>query len=126
MTTKKSNKILIVEDEQALNDAYKMILESSDYDVRVAFDGQEALDVLNHFDPDLILLDLKMPNVDGLEFLNAYNERKPSNRAKVILFSNFDLQEEIEEAYRLGIDKYLLKAWASPRDLLKIIRESIG
>jgi len=118
-----NKKILVVVDEKVLNSAYQTILEKTGYDVRVAYDGNEALEVLEEFSPDIILLDLKMPNLDGIGFLKAYKERDDKNRSKIILFSNYDLQQEIDEAYNLGADKYVLKAWASPKDLLKIIDE---
>lgn len=118
-----NKKILVVEDEKVLNSAYQTILEKTGYDVRVAYDGNEALEVLEEFSPDIILLDLKMPNLDGIGFLKAYKERETKKRSKIILFSNYDLQQEINEAYNLGADKYVLKAWASPKDLLKIIKE---
>lgn len=116
-------KILVVEDEKVLNHAYRTILEKSGYDVRVAYDGGEALEILDKYTPDIILLDLKMPNLDGIGFLKAYQKRDGEKRSKIILFSNYDLQQEINEAYNLGADKYVLKAWASPKDLLKIIKE---
>lgn len=118
-----NKKILVVEDEKVLNSAYQTILEKTGYDVQVAYDGNEALEVLDEFSPDIILLDLKMPNLDGIGFLRAYKERGAEKRSKIILFSNYDLQQEINEAYNLGADKYVLKAWASPKDLLKIIKE---
>lgn len=116
-------KILVVEDEKVLNGAYQTILEKTGYDVRAAFDGNEALEILEDYEPDTILLDLKMPNLDGIGFLKRYKEMDLKKRSKIVLFSNFDLQQEIDEAYNLGADKYVLKAWASPKDLLKIVQE---
>lgn len=114
-------KILVVEDEKVLNSAYKTILEKTGHTVEVAFDGEEALEILKTFNPDVILLDLKMPNLDGIGFLKGYEAMQPKKRSKIVLFSNYDLQKEIDEAFTLGADKYVLKAWASPKDLLKII-----
>ena len=119
----KKLKVLVVEDEKVLNSAYQTILEKTGHDVKVAFDGKEALTTLEDYTPDVILLDLKMPNLDGLGFLRAYDKAKPKHRGKVVLFSNYDLQKEIDEAFTLGADKYVLKAWASPKDLLKIIED---
>jgi CheY-like chemotaxis protein len=116
-------KILVVEDEKVLNSAYQTILEKTGHDVAVAFDGNEALSILNDFRADVILLDLKMPNLDGIGFLRGYAKLAPKKRSKIILFSNYDLQKEIDEAFRLGVDKYVLKAWASPKDLIKIIND---
>lgn len=119
----KSAKILVVEDEKVLNSAYQTILEKTGHEVKVAYDGKEALEILDDYQPDIILLDLKMPNLDGIGFLKEYKKAPNSKRSKVIVFSNYDLQQEIDEAYNLGADKYVLKAWASPKDLLKIIDE---
>ncbi len=116
-------KILVVEDEKTLNSAYQAILEKAGYIVEVAYDGSEALEVLKNFQPDIILLDLKMPTLDGIGFLKEYQALETGPRSKIILFSNYDLQQEIDEAYNLGADKYVLKAWASPKDLLKIIED---
>lgn len=121
---KQQKTVLVVEDEQALNTAYKMILERAGYTVVTAFDGVEALDAIAAGDPDIILLDLKMPRMDGVAFLEAYQPKTLQHKPWIIVFSNFDLQEEIDRAFELGADKYVLKAWAAPKDLLKIINAS--
>ncbi len=113
--------ILIVEDEQNLNEAYQMILGNSGHEVHAAYDGSEALEVSKKIEPDLILLDLRMPNVGGVEFLRRYNLKKDHPDVKVVIFSNLDTQKEIDEAYKLGADKYMLKAWASPKELLQLV-----
>lgn len=112
--------ILIVEDEQILNEAYQMTLKSAGYKVLAAFDGKEALDILAENDVDVILLDLRMPVMDGIGFMRAYQPKTKENPPKIVIFSNFDMQKEIDEAYELGADKYMLKAWASPKELLKL------
>ncbi len=123
MSKKVSKKVLVVEDEQALSAAYKIILESAGYQVQTAFDGKEALNEVAKEDPDIILLDLKMPRMDGIAFLEAYQPHLLKRKPKILVFSNFDLQDEIDRAFSLGADKYVLKAWAAPKDLLKIVSE---
>ena len=120
-----SNKtILIVEDESSLNEAYQVVLAQAGYDILSAFDGKEALDIVENNHVDLILLDLRMPVMDGIEFLQEY---KPGDsRARVIVFSNYDMQKEIEQAYELGADKYVLKAWASPKELLTLVKDMLA
>ena len=66
---KKSPTILIVEDENTLNEAYQIILRKAGYDVHSAFDGEDALEKAAASKPDLILLDLRMPHMDGLAML---------------------------------------------------------
>lgn len=113
--------ILVVEDDQALNDAYQAILSSVGYSVSTAFNGQEALDLLQDMAaPDVILLDLRMPVLDGVGFLREYKP-KEHPETTVVVFSNYDSHKDIDEAYELGVDRYVLKARAAPKDLLHLI-----
>jgi len=118
-------KILIVEDEKMLADAFQMILEKAGHSVRVAFNGQEGLEAAESFGPELILLDLLMPVKDGLGFLKDYDLRKKHPEVKVIIFSNLDMQKEAEEAFTLGASKYVLKAWATPKTLNTIVADEL-
>jgi CheY-like chemotaxis protein len=122
MSKDSQSNILVVEDDQALNDAYKAILSSVGYNVETSFNGQEALDLLagGSFVPDVILLDLRMPVLDGVGFLREYKP-KQHPETTVVVFSNYDSHKDIDEAYELGVDRYVLKARAAPKDLLHLI-----
>jgi CheY-like chemotaxis protein len=122
---KKSATILIVEDENALNQAYQIILRKAGYSVVSAYDGEDALEKAAKTTPDLILLDLRMPHMDGLNFLRHYKVRELHPEVKVIVFSNYDIQQDIDEAYDQGADRYILKAWASPKELLKVVQDTL-
>lgn len=114
--------ILVVEDDNALNDAYRTILLSVGHTVLSAFNGQEALDLLATVKkmPDIILLDLRMPVLDGVGFLKEYHpENHPDTT--VVVFSNYDAHKDIDAAYELGVDRYVLKARAAPKDLLHLV-----
>ena len=115
--------ILVVEDDKALNDAYSTILKSAGYDTRTAFNGKEALEMVVEQDPDIIFLDLRMPVIDGIGFLKKYQPTKKHKHVKIIVFSNYDMQKEVDEAYELGAERYVLKAWASPKELIKIVED---
>ncbi len=121
--TKTPPKILIVEDDTALNEAYNTILGSAGYDVKTAFNGKEALTVTATYEPDIIFLDLRMPVMDGIEFLKAYNKKDKHPKVKIIVFSNYDMQREVDEAYELGAERYVLKALASPNEVIKIVKD---
>ncbi len=123
---KKQASILIVEDESALNEAYQLILKQAGYNIATAFNGNEALKIIKNFDPDIILLDLRMPHMDGVEFLRHYKLKENHPNVKVIIFSNYDMQKEIDEAYKLGAHRYILKTWASPKELLQIIDSTLN
>jgi CheY-like chemotaxis protein len=114
-------KILIAEDEKALNDAYVMILKRAGHEVKSALDGSEALKITKKYEPDVILLDLRMPEIGGIEFLKAYDLKDKHPKVKVIIFSNLDMQKEIDQAFALGASKYMLKSWASPSELVRMI-----
>ncbi len=118
-------KILIVEDEKMLADAFQMILEKAGHTVSVAYNGQEGLDATQQNEPDLILLDLLMPIKDGLGFLKDYKQKEKHPQVKIIIFSNLDMQKEAEEAFALGASKYVLKAWATPKTLNAIVEEEL-
>jgi CheY-like chemotaxis protein len=119
MTDKKMN-ILIVEDDEDLNKAYTMIISSAGHQVSSAYDGQQALKTLaNGSQPDIIFLDLRMPVMDGIGFLKQYDTEKSD--ATIVVFSNYDAQDEVDEAFSLGAHRYVLKARAAPKELLRII-----
>lgn len=109
-------KILVVEDDEALNKAYKFILEQDGHTVKTAMNGQEGLKLTEDFKPQIILLDLLMPVMDGLEFLRTY-ESGSNKKAKVVILTNLGQEKEVDMAMKLGAYKYILKAHESPRQL---------
>lgn len=121
--TKSSLQVLIVEDELLLNDAYARVLSAANISLLRAYNGKEALEILKKERPDIILLDLRMPVMDGIVFLKQLKPKEKLPDAKIIVFSNYDDQREIDEAFRLGAMHYMLKAWATPDELVKLINE---
>jgi two-component system nitrate/nitrite response regulator NarL len=119
----KNLQVLIIEDEQLLNEAYARVLTAASIALLRAYNGKEALEVLKHEKPDIILLDLRMPVMDGIEFLKKLHPKEKLPDTKIIVFSNYDDQHEIDEAFSLGAMHYMLKAWATPDELVKLIRE---
>lgn len=116
--------ILIVEDDKDLNNAYSIILTSQGHTVESAFDGQEALDKLVRFKPDLILLDLLMPIMGGLEFLQHF-DLKAHPAVKVLIFTNMENSPEVAESYKLGAHRCIIKSWTAPHNLAKVINEAL-
>ena len=119
-------KILIVEDDRDLNNAYRIILESAGHTTRSAFDGKEALEILDSFEPDLILLDLLMPIMGGLEFLQHYNLKHAHPHVKVLIFTNMENSPEVNEAYTLGAHRCIIKSWTAPHNLARVIEDSLN
>jgi CheY-like chemotaxis protein len=123
-TAAPAQSILIVEDDADLNGAYGMILSSVGYRVTTAFDGKEALAKIRAGgDPDIIFLDLRMPVMDGIDFLKHY---QPARKPAIIVFSNYDAQGEVDRAFELGADRYVLKARAAPKELIRIVEDIVS
>jgi DNA-binding NtrC family response regulator len=118
--------ILVVEDDKDLNAAYSVILQKSGHKVKTAFDGKAALGVLKDFEPDLILLDLLMPIMGGLEFLQNYELTDKHPDVKVLIFTNMENSPEVTEAYKLGAHRCIIKSWTAPQNLNRIIVDALG
>jgi len=122
--TKPKKHILVVEDDVTLNDAFSTVLAKEGFRVSRAFNGQEALGLLESEPADLILLDIIMPVMDGEEFLKRYNPR--AKQVPVVVFSNLDSQNSIDKVYELGAAHYMLKAWASPKELISMVKRLLS
>jgi DNA-binding response OmpR family regulator len=101
------NKLLIVDDEVEICEFLKSFFEDRDFQVAVAHDGAKALEQATLFIPDVVLLDIQMPGMDGLQTLKKLKETHP--KMKVIMVTAVETQEKIEEAMRLGADNYITK-----------------
>lgn len=119
-------KIFIIEDDQDLNYAYRMILTKEKHEVDSAYNGDEALEKLKKFEPDLILLDLLMPVKNGVEFLQDYDVVHNHRNVKVLIFTNLEHAAEIHEAFRLGADQCVIKAWTAPQGLIKVVNDILS
>lgn len=118
-------KILVVEDDHDLNNAYSLILKHEGHEVVEAFDGKEAISKLDDFMPDLILLDLLMPIMGGLEFLQWWNGANPGSEVKVLIFTNMENSPEVAEAYKLGANRCIIKSWTAPHNLAKVVSDTL-
>lgn len=103
------NKILVAEDDKYLANAYRVKLAREGYEVRIVFNGQEVIKALEEFMPDLIILDIIMPIMDGYSVLE-YLKKTPTLRdIPVIIASNLGQSEDIVKATKLGADDYIVK-----------------
>ena len=117
--------ILVVEDDRDLNNAYKVILTNEGHTVTTAFDGKQALNKAKNFKADLILLDLLMPVMGGLEFLQHYDLQKKHSGVKVLIFTNMENSPEVTEAYKLGAHRCIIKSWTAPHNLARVVSEAL-
>lgn len=117
--------VLVVEDNKTLSHAYKLILQKEGFNVRVAYNGQEGLDLAKISEPSLILLDILMPIMDGTSFLKKF---KPAEHpdTKIIILSNLNEDGEVKKALELGAHQYILKASTSPQQLIEHVKQAVS
>lgn len=118
-----AKKILIVEDDEFLRSLNAKRLEGEGFEVMVAVDGNEALTKLAETKPDLIFLDLLLPNVDGFEVLTKIKQDDSLKNIPVIVFSNLGQPEDIEKAKKLGANDFMVKANFTLDDVIGKIKE---
>ncbi len=100
-------KLLVVDDEVDICDFVKNFFKERDFEVFVAYDGKEALGIIEARNPEIVLLDVKMPEMDGIETLKAI--RKTNSSSKVIMVTAVEDEEKAEEAKRHGAIEYITK-----------------
>jgi len=115
--------VLVVEDNKTLNQAYKMILQKEGHEVRAAYNGKEGLELVKINEPSLILLDMLMPTMNGIDFLKKFRPDKHPETT-VIILSNLNEDAEVQQALKLGARKYILKASTSPQELINHVKEA--
>jgi DNA-binding response OmpR family regulator len=118
-------RILVIEDDVNLRKVYVTILGKEGFDVVAAVDGKDGLRLANEKEPDLILLDMMMPNMNGIDFLKAYDIPGKHPKVKVLAFSATEKADFQSEAARLGAARYLTKFSVSPKKMVAVIREAL-
>ena len=115
-------KILIVEDDQFLRELYCDVLKAEGYVIDIAIDGQEGLKKIKEGGYDLVLLDIIMPKIDGLEIMRRIKTDPSALPNKCVIFlTNLDKEEEIKEALHLG-NGYLIKSQITPGSLVQELK----
>jgi DNA-binding response OmpR family regulator len=120
---KPRTKILVVEDEASLLDLYQVKLLQEGYEVFVAKNGEEGFDLAKEYIPDLVLLDILMPDVDGYAMLKKVKDDPKTKKVPVIIFSNLSQKEEIEKGLRLGARDFIIKTSVTPGELAVKVKE---
>lgn len=111
--------VLIVEDDKFLRELLVSKLEVAGFSTSVAVDGTEALNKIKEESPQLILLDLVLPGLDGFEVLRQVKQDPKTSKIPVIILSNLGQQEEVEKGIKLGAEDYLIKAHFTPDEIIE-------
>lgn len=114
------HKILLVDDDELIRDLYSEVLKDANFDVQSAKDGQEGFEMLKQGGYDVVLLDLIMPELDGVTVLRKLHDNPPGKPNKhIIVLTNLDFQPTLEEAMELGAESYLIKSAHTPDEVVE-------
>jgi DNA-binding response OmpR family regulator len=119
-------KILIIEDDQIVANVYRNKLAVEGYQAEVAADGESGLKVMRTFQPQLIILDLMLPTISGVDVIKEIRKETEFAKVPIIVFSNTYLTNLIQDAWRAGANKCLSKSSCSPKDFIDVVRHTIG
>lgn len=118
-----TKKILFIEDERTLQRTFKEFFEKEKFILISAFDGESGLEIAKKEKPDLILLDIILPKKDGIEVLREIRKDHELKEIPVLILSNLEEIEKIEEALSLGAKGYLIKSENSLFDVLEKVKQ---
>ncbi len=118
-------KILIVEDDKFLRELIARKVIDEGFDVSEAIGGEEGIKKIKEEKPDMVLLDLILPGIDGFEVLARMKEDPALSSIPVIIFSNLGQKEDIEKGLKLGAIDYLIKAHFTPGEIIEKIKANL-
>lgn len=122
----KKKKILLVEDDNALASVYELRLTAEGFEVRRAENGEAALAALRDFRPDLMILDVMMPQVSGFDVLDIVRNTPDTEDLKVIMLTALSQESDKERADALGVDEYLVKSQVVIADVVARVKFHLG
>ncbi len=122
-TPKTGRKVLCIEDEHFISELYVRALSKKGYKVDVVADGKEALAAAEKNEHDIILLDLMVPNLSGIEILRALRDpaRVPPIKAKIVITTNLEQREDVRADIEKQADAYVVKAELTPHELADLV-----
>ncbi len=119
-------KIAIIEDDPTINQMYRMKFEATSFEVQMASDGEQGVALAEAFRPDLILLDIQMPKMNGYETLKAIRSNEWGKNIPVIILTNLGEEEAPKELRALGIESYIVKADLTPSQVVERAKETLN
>ena len=119
-------RISIIEDDQLISQMYRMKLEAEGYDVDVADNGMNGIEMVAQKNPDLILLDYSLPDIDGSAVLKEVRRNGAAAETPVIVLTNMDNEAVENDLAKLNITDYIVKANLTPREVVAKIKQALG
>ncbi|MDD5696774.1 MAG: response regulator [Candidatus Pacebacteria bacterium] len=121
-----SKKVLIIEDDKFLRELLGKKLAQVGYTAILAINGEEGLEKVKKDKPDIVLLDLILPGINGFEFLEKRKSDPAINSVPVIILSNLGQREDIEKGLKLGAKDFLVKAHFTPQEIVNKLQMVLG
>lgn len=118
-------KIVIIEDDPTISQMYRIKFESDGFEVHLAANGHIGVQAVEKFQPDIILLDLQMPEMDGTEALKKIRSHAWGKTVPVIVLTNLGEEEAPHELRSLGVESYIVKANLTPRQVVEKVKSTI-
>lgn len=115
--------ILVIEDDKFLRELISQKLIKEGYKIFEAVDGEEGIKKIRELKPDLVLLDLILPGIDGFEVLSKAKEDPSLSQIPVVILSNLGQKEDVEKGVKLGAVDYLIKAHFTPGEIIEKIKK---
>jgi two-component system alkaline phosphatase synthesis response regulator PhoP len=119
-------KIAIIEDDPVISQMYRMKFEADGFEVQLASNGKRGVAMVESFKPDLILLDIQMPELNGTEALTVIRKNDWGKDIPVIVLTNLGEEESPKELKSLGIESYIVKANLTPRQVVQKVKETLN
>jgi CheY-like chemotaxis protein len=119
-------KVLIVEDDPLMSRMYQKIFSFEKYEVAMAGDGEEALAKVVEFSPTIILLDVMMPKMNGLQVLERLKTNPATKSIPVVMLTNLAGQQDAETALSKGAVKYIVKSEHEPKEIADMVNEIVA
>lgn len=119
-------KILLVEDDETLSETYIQRFSAEGFDVKRVPNGEEALSAALSFKPDLVLLDIMMPRVNGFDVLDILRNTPETVNSRIVVLSALSQPEDMEKAKELGADDYLVKSQVVLADIVDRVKQHLG
>ncbi len=119
-------KVAVVEDDIAIAQMYRVKFQTLGWDVEIAANGKLGLELAEMMKPDIILLDLMMPEMTGDEMLTELRKQPWGEKTKVIILTNMGEQEAPESLKKLGVTRFIVKAEMTPRQVAALVQEELA
>lgn len=120
------SKIAIIEDDPVIIQMYRMKFEAAGFEVQLADNGTRGVSMVQSSHPDIILLDLQMPEKDGVEVLRDIRQMEWAKDIPVLILTNLGVEESPKELHNLGISGYVVKADFTPSQVVERVKEVLG